>query len=114
MVSVHSSKTLTKTEVGTRDWGIAVIGLTMLLFERMWVLGLWIWKAVECFKWALMGHPSRNMEDFVAGSNLNCVDLAQEITKEKNFLFLFCFFCLFVCFFSRDVTIERSDRKHHN
>ena len=33
MVSVHSSKTLTKTEVGTRDWGIAVIGLTMLLFE---------------------------------------------------------------------------------
>ena len=32
-----------------------------------------------------MGHPSRNMEDFVAGSDLNCVDLAQEISKEKNF-----------------------------
>ena len=57
----------------------------MLLFERMWIWGLWIWKAVECFKWGLMGHPSRNMEDFVAGSNLNCVDLAQEISKEKNF-----------------------------
>ena len=40
---------------------------------------------MECFKWGLMGHPSRNMEDFVAGSNLNCVDLAQEISKEKNF-----------------------------
>jgi hypothetical protein len=53
----------------------------MLLFERMWILGLCIWKAVECFKWGLMGHPSRNMEDF----NLNCVDLAQEISKEKNF-----------------------------
>ena len=40
---------------------------------------------MECFKWGLMGHPSRNMEDFVAGSNLNCVDLAQEISKEKYF-----------------------------
>ena len=28
---------------------------------------------------------SRNMEDFVPGSNLNCLDLAQEISKEKNF-----------------------------
>jgi hypothetical protein len=62
-----------------------VICLTMLLFERMWILGLWIWKAVECFKWGLLGHPGRNMEDFVARSNLNCVDLAQEISKEKNF-----------------------------
>ena len=50
MVFVHSSKTLTKTQVGARDWGIAVIGLTMLLFGRMWILGLWIWKAMECFK----------------------------------------------------------------
>jgi hypothetical protein len=40
---------------------------------------------MECFKWGLMGHPTRNMEDFVAGSNLNCVDLAQKISKEKNF-----------------------------
>jgi hypothetical protein len=32
-----------------------------------------------------MGYPSKNMEDFVSGSNLNCVDLAQEISKEKNF-----------------------------
>jgi hypothetical protein len=56
----------------------------MLLFERMWILELRIWNTVECFKWGLMGHPSRNMEDFVAGSNLNCVDLAQEISK-KNF-----------------------------
>jgi hypothetical protein len=51
----------------------------------MWILGLWIWKAMECFKWGLIGHPSRNMEDFVARSNLNCVDLGQEISKEKNF-----------------------------
>jgi hypothetical protein len=39
---------------------------------------------VECFKCGLMGHPSRNMEDFVARNN--CVDLAQEISKEKNFI----------------------------
>ena len=40
---------------------------------------------MECFKWGLMGHPSRNIEDLAAGSNLTCVDLAQEISKEKNF-----------------------------
>ena len=40
---------------------------------------------MECFKWGLMGHPSRNMEDFVAGSNLNCIDLVQDISKEKTF-----------------------------
>ena len=54
----------------------------MLLFERMWIFGLWICNSVGCFKWGLMGHPSRNMEDFVAGSNLNCVDIAHEISKK--------------------------------
>jgi hypothetical protein len=46
IVSIHSSKTLMETEVGTKDKGITVIGLTMHLFGRMWILGLWIWKAV--------------------------------------------------------------------
>ena len=49
MVSVHSSKTLIKTKVGTRDWGIAVISLTMLLFEKNMDFGLWIGNSVECF-----------------------------------------------------------------
>ena len=35
MESLHCNETETKTEVGTRDWGIAVIGLTMSLFEGM-------------------------------------------------------------------------------
>ena len=85
MMSVHSSKTLTKTETGTRDWDIAVIGLTIVLFGRMWIWGLWTWEAVECFKWGLMNHSSRSMGDFVAESNLNCADLAQEVSVEKNF-----------------------------
>jgi hypothetical protein len=70
MMSVNSSKTQTKTEVGTRNWDIADIGLTMLLFGRMWIWELWIWKAMECFKWGLISSPSRNMEDFVAVSDL--------------------------------------------
>ena len=32
-----------------------------------------------------MDYPSRNIEDFVAESNLNCADLAQEISVKKNF-----------------------------
>ena len=79
MVSVHISKTLTKTEAGTRDWGVAVMGLTMLLFGTLDL------RAMECFKWGLMGYPRRNMEDFVAVSDLNCADLAQQVSVEKNF-----------------------------
>jgi hypothetical protein len=44
----------------------------MFLFRRMWTLVLWIWKTVECFKWDLMDHPSRNMEDIGAEADLNC------------------------------------------
>ena len=56
----------------------------MLLLGRMWILGLWIWKAVECFKWGFY-IPNKNIEDFVAESNLNCAELAQEVSVEKNF-----------------------------
>jgi hypothetical protein len=83
MVSVHSNETLTKTEVGTRGWAIALIGLTLLLFGGMWILELC--KAEECFKWGLMSHPSRNMEDSGIECHLNYVDLlAQEVSVEKN------------------------------
>jgi len=50
----------------------------MLFFGRMWV-----WKVVECFKWGLMGHPSSNIEDFVAKGNLNCAGLTQEVSEEN-------------------------------
>jgi hypothetical protein len=53
----------TKTEIGTRDCVIAVIGLTTFLFGEMWILGLWIWNDIECFKKELIGHSSRTTED---------------------------------------------------
>ena len=75
--------TLTKTEVGTRDWGIAVIGLTMFLFGGIWTLVLWVRKAVECFKHCLMGHTSRSMENSGVECDLmNCGN--QVVSEEKN------------------------------
>ena len=38
-----------------------------------------------CFKLGLMGYRSRKMENFVAECDLNCADLAQEVSVEKNF-----------------------------
>jgi hypothetical protein len=40
LVSVQRNKTQNKTEFVRRDWGISVIGLTMLLSGRMWIWGL--------------------------------------------------------------------------
>jgi hypothetical protein len=39
MVSLHRNGNA-KTEVGTRDWGIVLIALTMLLFGGMWIFKL--------------------------------------------------------------------------
>jgi hypothetical protein len=36
----------------------------------MWTLGLWIRKAIECFKWGFMGYPIQNMEDSGAKGDL--------------------------------------------
>jgi hypothetical protein len=43
-------------------------------------------KTVECFKWGLVGHTSRNMEDHCGTEgNFNCGGLAQQVSEEKNF-----------------------------
>ena len=42
-------------------------------------------KSGKCFKWGLMRYPSKNMENFVAESDLYCANLAQEALVEKNF-----------------------------
>ena len=68
-----------------QEWGIAGIDLTLLLFGGMWTLGFWIRKVIKCFKQALMGHTSRNIEDSGAEVDLNCVGLAQEVSEENNF-----------------------------
>jgi hypothetical protein len=47
LVSLYRNRTLTKTEIDTREWGIAVIGLTMLLVGRSGTLGLWIRKQLK-------------------------------------------------------------------
>jgi hypothetical protein len=38
---------------------------------------------VACFKWGLIDHPSRNMQDFVAESNLKYEDQAQGVSVEN-------------------------------
>jgi len=38
---------------------------------------------VGCFILDLMGYSSRTIEDFVTENDLNCVDLAQEISVEN-------------------------------
>ena len=40
---------------------------------------------MECFKWDLRGHPTRNMEDIVDEGDLNCKALTQDVSEEKNF-----------------------------
>ena len=42
MVFLDNNETLPKKEVGTRDCGIAVLGLTMFFLGGIWTLGLWV------------------------------------------------------------------------
>jgi hypothetical protein len=83
-VSLHSSKSLTKTKVSSRVQVVAVIGLIMLLFGKIWILGIWIWKAMKCLRCGLVYHPSWNMEDFVTKGDLICSDLHHKISIEFN------------------------------
>lgn len=62
-----------------------MISLIKLLFEEMWTLGIWIRKAVECFRQGLMGNTSRGLEDSGTEGDLNCEVLAQEVSGEKSY-----------------------------
>ena len=84
-MSLHSNRTMTKTEVGTRDCSIAGIGFTMLLFgEIQNTLGLWTRKEMRYFKPDLMSNLSRSMEGSDVEGDLNCGGLNQEVSEEKN------------------------------
>ena len=48
----------------------------------MWIFG--VKKAVEYFKQGFMGLISRTMKDSGAEGDLNCGDLAQEVSERKN------------------------------
>jgi hypothetical protein len=50
IVPPHSNRILAKTEVCSREEGIAVLGLTVLLVGKMWTFRICIRKAVECLK----------------------------------------------------------------
>lgn len=50
----------------------------------MWIVGLWIRKAVELFKRSLRGHPNRNMEGSGTEGDVNCGGIAEEASEEKN------------------------------
>jgi hypothetical protein len=49
-----------------------------------------------CFKWGLMSQHSKNMWNFVTMGDLNCEELAQEVSVEKNFSMWprFCFYSI--------------------
>ena len=38
---------------------------------------------MECFKWGLVGHPSRNIKDFIVEGDLNCGSLALKVSEEN-------------------------------
>lgn len=69
-MSLHGNRN-PKTDVGTRDWDVTVMGLIMLLFGGMWTLVLWVTKAAGCFKYCSMDHTSRSVEDDGADNDLN-------------------------------------------
>ena len=53
----------------------------MFLFGGIWILVLWVKKAVECFEHRLLDHINRSMKDNGAENDLNCGN--QEVPWRK-------------------------------
>ena len=94
MQSLYRNRTITETELGTRNWDTALKGLTKLLFGELQIIwGLWIKTATECYKQSLMGHHSKSTKDSRAENNED-YGPAQEVLEgeniRNNYFSIFC------------------------
>jgi hypothetical protein len=62
----------------------------MFLFAGVLIWGFLIWKAIECFKWVLMGHPSRDMENIGAEGYLESGDHSYDVLVKNIVAFCSC------------------------
>ena len=75
---------MTRAEVGTKEWGSTMTGLTTMSVGGIGkTLGVWTRKAIEHFKKGLMSHTTRNMEGS-AMDDVNFGSPTQEVSEEKN------------------------------
>jgi len=79
-VSVHSNKTVTKTEDGTREMGYNRSDHAACWWDVKF--GILDRKVVECFNWGL--NTSKSVEDSGALSNVDYDGPAQDVSEEKN------------------------------
>ena len=80
MVSYHSNRKVTDTEVGTRSGAVWQTMLLFLFFDeygRLWDLGL----ERQLNKQSLMGRPSRSLGDRNAGSCVDCGGPVREASE---------------------------------
>lgn len=78
-MSLHSNKKLTKTEIETREHGIAVTGLPMLCIDEIGkTLERWARKSVESIK------PKGTWKNNLAKSNVDYDCLAQKVSEGKT------------------------------
>lgn len=84
MASLHSTRTATKIEVGTRKQSIALTSLTVLFVVGIWNTWDFGLGKLLNFKWGLLGHPSRITEDSVPESDGDYDSLAQEVSDRKS------------------------------
>lgn len=81
MTSLHSIRIVAKVKVGASEWTVSVRDLTMLAsWERWKMCRLWTKKystTVRVFSF----HPTRNLEDSSAESNMDYGSQTQKVSE---------------------------------